>query len=250
MSGIDNNISFKINNNGIENNTVTNDTASAKNASQTIPLVQKYTEEELLKKLGITKDVLNAILLKYPDATSLPLDKLQVLVNKEIASNQLNENSEANIHNRDSEPDNNINSASNEALNAEENSELSDTQRPFNKGEFIKLSPDKKANVIALELAKNKFLYSDSANPKTEEDWNNLTEEERQNLFKSSLEAVKNDKNGLAKLLTNYGKSSIADSTMTKIQAANMNEMSLEDFQKLSQVEKEEYVYSYLDTEK
>ena len=58
MSGIDNNISFKINNNGIENNTVTNDTASAKNASQTIPLVQKYTEEELLKKLGITKDVL------------------------------------------------------------------------------------------------------------------------------------------------------------------------------------------------
>ena len=250
MSGIDNNISFKINNNGIENNTVTNDTASAKNASQTIPLVQKYTEEELLKKLGITKDVLNAILLKYPDATSLPLDKLQVLVNKEIASNQLNENSEANIHNRDSEPDNNINSASNEALNAEENSELSDTQRPFNKGEFIKLSPDKKANVIALELAKNKFLYSDSANAKTEEDWNNLTEEERQNLVKSSLEAVKKDKNGLAKLLTNYGKSSIADSTMTKIQAANMYGISLEDFQKLSQVEREEYVYDYLNTEK
>ena len=241
MSGIDNNISFKINNNGIENNTVTNDTASAKNASQTIPLVQKYTEEELLKKLGITKDVLNAILLKYPDATSLPLDKLQVLVNKEIASNQLNENSEANIHNRDSEPDNNINSASNEALNAEENSELSDTQRPFNKGEFIKLSPDKKANVIALELAKNKFLYSDSANPKTEEDWNNLTEEERQNLVKSSLEAVKKDKNGLAKLLTNYGKSSIADSTMTKIQAANMYGISLEDFQKLKYNNKEEW---------
>ena len=64
------------------------------------------------------------------------------------------------------------------------------------------------------------------------------------------MEAVKKDKNGLAKLLTNYGKSSIADSTMTRIQAANMNEMSLEDFQKLSQVEKEEYVYSYLDTEK
>lgn len=250
MSGIDNNISFKINNNGIENNTVTNNAASAKNASQTIPLVQRYTEEDLLKKLGITKDVLNAILLKYPDATSLPLDKLQVLVNKEIASNQLNENSEANIHNRASEPDNKMNSASNESLNAEENSELSETQRPFNKGEFIKLSPDKKANVIALELAKNKFLYSDSDNPKTEEDWNNLTEEERQNLFKSSLEAVKNDKNGLAKLLTNYGKSSIADSTMTRIQAANMYGISLEDFQKLSQVEREEYVYDYLNTEK
>lgn len=250
MSGIDNHISLKIQNNGIENNTVTNNAASAKNASQTIPLVQRYTEEDLLKKLGITKDVLNAILLKYPDATSLPLDKLQVLVNKEIASNQLNENSEANIHNRASEPDNKMNSASNESLNAEENSELSETQRPFNKGEFIKLSPDKKANVIALELAKNKFLYSDSDNPKTEEDWNNLTEEERQNLFKSSLEAVKNDKNGLAKLLTNYGKSSIADSTMTRIQAANMYEISLEDFQKLSQVEREEYVYDYLNTEK
>lgn len=250
MSGIDNNISFKINNNGIENNTVTNDTASAKNASQTIPLVQKYTEEELLKKLGITKDVLNSILLKYPDATSLPLDKLQVLVNKEIEANNLKENSEANIHNKDLESDNNIKSESNENSNSQETSELSDTQKPFDKGEFIKLSSEKKANVIALELAKNKFLYSDSANPKTEEDWNNLTEEERQNLFKSSLEAVKNDKNGLAKLLTNYGKSSIADSTMTRIQAANMNEMSLEDFQKLSQVEKEEYVYSYLDTEK
>ena len=250
MSGIDNHISLKIQNNGIENNTVTNNAASAKNASQTIPLVQRYTEEDLLKKLGITKDVLNAILLKYPDATSLPLDKLQVLVNKEIASNQLNENSEANIHNRASEPDNKMNSASNESLNAEENSELSETQRPFNKGEFIKLSPDKKANVIALELAKNKFLYSDSDNPNTEEDWNNLTEEERQNLFKSSLEAVKNDKNGLAKLLTNYGKSSIADSTMTRIQAANMYEISLEDFQKLSQVEREEYVYDYLNTEK
>lgn len=250
MSGIDNNISFKINNNGIENNTVTNDTASAKNASQTIPLVQKYTEEELLKKLGITKDVLNAILLKYPDATSLPLDKLQVLVNKEIEANNLKENSEANIHNKDLESDNNIKSESNENSNSQETSELSDTQKPFDKGEFIKLSSEKKANVIALELAKNKFLYSDSANPKTEEDWNNLTEEERQNLFKSSLEAVKNDKNGLAKLLTNYGKSSIADSTMTRIQAANMYGISLEDFQKLSQVEREEYVYDYLNTEK
>lgn len=250
MSGIDNNISFKINNNGIENNTVTNDTASAKNASQTIPLVQKYTEEELLKKLGITKDVLNSILLKYPDATSLPLDKLQVLVNKEIEANNLKENSEANIHNKDLESDNNIKSESNENSNSQETSELSDTQKPFDKGEFIKLSSEKKANVIALELAKNKFLYSDSANPKTEEDWNNLTEEERQNLFKSSLEAVKNDKNGLAKLLTNYGKSSIADSTMTRIQAANMYGISLEDFQKLSQVEREEYVYDYLNTEK
>ncbi len=250
MSGIDNNISFKINNNGIENNTVTNDTASAKNASQTIPLVQKYTEEELLKKLGITKDVLNAILLKYPDATSLPLDKLQVLVNKEIEANNLKENSEANIHNKDLESDNNIKSESNENSNSQETSELSDPQKPFDKGEFIKLSSEKKANVIALELAKNKFLYSDSANPKTEEDWNNLTEEERQNLFKSSLEAVKNDKNGLAKLLTNYGKSSIADSTMTRIQAANMYGISLEDFQKLSQVEREEYVYDYLNTEK
>ena len=250
MSGIDNNISFKINNNGIENNTVTNDTASAKNASQTIPLVQKYTEEELLKKLGITKDVLNSILLKYPDATSLPLDKLQVLVNKEIEANNLKENSEANIHNKDLEFDNNIKSESNENSNSQETSELSDTQKPFDKGEFIKLSSEKKANVIALELAKNKFLYSDSANPKTEEDWNNLTEEERQNLFKSSLEAVKNDKNGLAKLLTNYGKSSIADSTMTRIQAANMYGISLEDFQKLSQVEREEYVYDYLNTEK
>lgn len=250
MSGIDNNISFKINNNGIENNTVTNDTASAKNASQTIPLVQKYTEEELLKKLGITKDVLNSILLKYPDATSLPLDKLQVLVNKEIEANNLKENSEANIHNKDLESDNNIKSESNENSNSQETSELSDTQKPFDKGEFIKLSSEKKANVIALELAKNKFLYSDSDNPKTEEDWNNLTEEERQNLFKSSLEAVKNDKNGLAKLLTNYGKSSIADSTMTRIQAANMYGISLEDFQKLSQVEREEYVYDYLNTEK
>lgn len=49
MSGIDNHISLKIQNNGIENNTVTNNAASAKNASQTIPLVQRYTEEDLLK---------------------------------------------------------------------------------------------------------------------------------------------------------------------------------------------------------
>lgn len=250
MSGIDNNISFKIQNNGIENNTVTNDTASAKNASQTIPLVQRYTEEELLKKLGITKDVFNALLLKYPDATSLPLDKLQELVNKEIVLNNLKENSGTNIHNKDSEPDNKMNSASNLGVTSQENSDLSETQKPFNKGEFIKLSPEKKANVIALELAKNKFLYSDPNNTKTEEDWNNLTEAERQSLVKSSLEVVKNDKNGLAKLLTNYGKSSIADSTMTKIQTANMYGISFADFQKLSQLEREEYVYDYLNTEK
>lgn len=64
MSGIDNNISFKIQNNGIENNTVTNDTASAKNASQTIPLVQRYTEEELLKKTWYYKRSFQCITFK------------------------------------------------------------------------------------------------------------------------------------------------------------------------------------------
>ncbi|MBO6087767.1 hypothetical protein J6P92_05410, partial [bacterium] len=45
--------------------------------------------------------------------------------------------------------------------------------------EFVKLSKEQKVEVLVQELAKNKFLYGDSDNRKTEEDWNALSEEDR-----------------------------------------------------------------------
>ncbi len=238
-----NNIYVNIKTNGIENNTSKYESASVNKSTQTIPMVSQYTEEELLNKLGITKEFYNIVLLKYPDAQSLSVDDLKLLVNKEIkANNSVSDNNETVISD-------NSKIEGNEVVNSNTEEELTETQKPFDKSAFIRSTSAQKAEVIALELAKNKFLYSDSNNPKTDEDWNNLTEEERQSFVKEYLSAVKSDKNGLAKILTKYGKSSIAESTMTKIQTANVYSMSFEDFQKLSQEKREEYIYSYLDSE-
>ena len=233
-------------NNGINNSEISSSVSKTSN-TQNIPMVSNYSEEELLKKLGITKEQYYEIVLKYPDAGSLSIDSLKALVNKEISGNN-NPNEVSSVE--QNENSNEIDSEHvNKTSDLSEKEQLSETQKPFNKSEYLKLPTDKKAESIALELAKNNFLYSDSENPKTEEDWNNLTEEERQNLYEKSLASVKSDKNGLASILTARGTGSIADSTMTKIQIANSSGISFSEFQNLSQAEREEYFYAYLNEE-
>ena len=58
-----NNIYVNIKTNGIENNTSKYESASVNKSTQTIPMVSQYTEEELLNKLGITKEFYNIVLL-------------------------------------------------------------------------------------------------------------------------------------------------------------------------------------------
>ena len=113
------------------------------------------------------------------------------------------------------------------------------------------MSLEAKGQSIALELAKNNFLYGDKENPKTEDDWNNLTEEERNDLVNKSLDDIKNksDENGLAKLFTKFGQRFTADSTMSKIQAANENGISFKEFNNLPEPQREELLYDYLTVE-
>lgn len=209
--------------------------------SQPIAIIKKYTKEEILQKLGITETQYNELLIKHPDAANLSIDDLKLLLSKENSAQNINPNEAENAETE------NVNQ-SNENT-AENENDLTSTQKPFDKAEYNKMSLEAKRQSIALELAKNNFLYGDKENPKTEDDWNNLTEEERNDLVNKSLSAIKSDKNGLAKIFTKFGQRFTADSTMSKIQAANASSISFKEFNSLPEPQREEYLYDYLNVE-
>ena len=226
-------------------------TAKSGSTDSSVPMVKKLTKEELIKELGITLEQYNAILMKHPDFESMSReDRLKIVLsfnNPETkGSESVNtgtstvQNAELDKSSSSSLQDTSLNSES-EVLNSSE----------FNKAEFNKADLKTKAQMLTVEYAKNKFLYGDAENPKTVEDWDNLSEEERQNLINKVVEFGKKHKDEFSKMLklfTENGQASLADKTMSAIQAANLANMSISDYAKLPAEQKDEHLYNYLMT--
>ena len=233
------NININLNNISTSNSDANVNKVNNSANSYPIPMVKKLTKEEIIKQLGITEAQYYDLIIKYPDAEG-NIPRLTALLMK---SN--NVNADGSVNTSDDTTTKDTIESNNTDTQVEE--ELSETEKTFNKVEFNKANLEQKGQLIALELAKNKFLYTDSDNPKTEEDWNNLGEEERNNRVNQTLSAIKNGKDGISKIFkSERGQNSIADSTMSKIQAANYIGLTFEEFEKLSSEEKEEHLYSYL----
>ncbi|CCY63241.1 unknown [Clostridium sp. CAG:967] len=220
--------------------------AVSASSSQAIPIVSKPSIDEILKKLGITKEQYNELIIKHPGFDTLSREEqIKIIAAKSAAPETVAvgtkvETKQAEIVNAN-ETEKTVHSEHNhdEIHSASGGS-------TFDKAVFNELNLNKKGEVIAYELAKNKFLYGDSKNPKTEEDWNKLTDEERNAIVKPILEAEKSHKGEFAKIFGRKGQHSVADSLMSEIQAANRLGMSADEFKKLSAEQKEEVLYDYL----
>ena len=102
-------------------------------------------------------------------------------------------------------------------------------QNQFNHQEFSKLSVNEKIDVYALELAKNKFLFSDKNNKKSLEDWNKLSDQEKMQLAKNESDALKNDK--VYNLLQDDEmRSQYLQGKMLRLQTASFQNISFDDF--------------------
>ena len=242
------NINLNIGVQGANQSSKSQGTTRTDSANSSVPMVKKLTKEELIKELGITLEQYNEILMKHPDFESLSKeDRLKIV----LSLNNPNADGIAGVNKETSvSPDAEAGKATASLENAQANKDNESlTSSEFNKSEFNKADLKTKAQILAVEYAKNRFLYGDAENPKTIEDWDNLSEQERQNLINKVVEFGKKHKDEFSKmraLFTENGQSSLADKTMSAIQAANMANMSVGEYAKLPAEQKEELLYNYL----
>lgn len=126
----------------------------------------------------------------------------------------------------------------------------------FDSASYVKLKPGQMFDLYVEEYAKNKFLYSDSENQKSIEDWNNLSEKEQKNLIKEAKAQAKEEldlsrnftyKNGVN--VTDKDKPAL-EIKMSLLQAANNQGRSIESVKKLSLVEQSALTAEYLNMKK
>ena len=123
----------------------------------------------------------------------------------------------------------------------------------FDTASYVKLKPGQMFDLYVEEYAKNKFLYSDSENPKSVEDWNNLSEKEQKNLINEARAQAKKElrlsrnityKNGVN--VTDKEKLTL-EMKMSLLQAANNQCRSIESVKNLSTVEQGALIAETLD---
>lgn len=183
------------------NNPTSNATTSGNTSN--VPLVDSK-RQEVCKRLGIDLDTLNSILASNPEFLNLPLEKqTEILTSYKEKIAQPAQN----------EPEQTV---------AQESSEQVET---FDYKNYETLSNEEKTFVYLTELAKNKFLYGNP--PKTQKDWEALSEAEKQNLISVAKEEF--SKNTEAK--NEKDESYSLQWKMSKLQTANYLNMSAEEFE-------------------
>ena len=206
---------------------------SASNAnlpqSGNVSLFQNKDEavKQLCAQLQISEEQLQALINKYPDFYSLePAKQVELVKNSFVA--------EA-VDNKLGTDNTNVSETMSVAKNNVPNSEAADSTKVagetvFNHKEFSKMPLQDKANVYALELAKNKFLYHQDGSEKSIEDWNSLSEEQRNNLVKNELNGLIKDNS--KKLYDKKDINTYFDKKMLKLQTANYLELNIDAFDK------------------
>jgi len=101
--------------------------------------------------------------------------------------------------------------------------------------------------IYAEELAKNKFMYADSQNVKTAENWQALSEDKKQELIKNELQALEAKKDPKAGSDIQQEKlSRMLQIGMTELQAANTQEISVDEMNKRGLAYKEQIIHEYV----
>lgn len=198
-------------------------------SSGNVPVGQTKKNEELYKKLCVTKEQFERLCKLYPGFETYTIEKQLEIVNSKFVTENVQETSST------SKKQASTNASSENVSNAGSSATTSQTEevaenKAFNHKDFANLSKEEKENILALELAKNKFIYGDSNNPKSIEEWNALSPEEQQALVKESAENLKKWMSMFPKLHELDIKGNSYEGLMTVLQAANENNMDFRTF--------------------
>lgn len=207
-------------------------TSAASSSTNNVPVGQTPKNEELkelYKKLCVTKEQFERLCKEYPGFETYAFDKQLEIVNLNFANEKVQETTSTPKTQADSK------TSSESAVNAGTTASVAQTnesaiEEPFNHKEFAKLSKEEKEKTLALELAKNKFLYADQANPKSIEEWNALSPEEQQSLIKESTENLQKAMSMFPKLFDMDTKGNSYEILMTVLQTANESNIDFKKF--------------------
>lgn len=245
--GIDSNFDININKTNANNIQIAKITGTNSSVPKTIQLIDPAVNQ-LLKKLEITKDELNLLTAKYPEFSSLTLEKQLEIVDayktevKQASAQRLNEQKSA---------DNEV------SIQTEDQVKTS----KFNKSDYNNLKLEGKIEACIVEFAKSQYIYGTKhdgkviSEPHSQEEWDALTAEEQNSIIEKAKAALNSDEklNGLKKLILTKTDSDIqtqmADNVMRGIQAANRENISYLEFLHKDEYEQMDLVDTYLNEE-
>lgn len=236
-----------------------NSTTSAASTSQTSASAQAKPEntsimakpqDELLKKLGITEAEYMAMVNANPEFATMSLEKQLEYISK----NKTKTTEQTSQNNNTAQPSQAATASESESAATQTSAQTTQNETPkesldhlyFNNADYSKLPLSKKLEVYVKEYAKNSFLYSDSENPKTIDDWNNLSKEEQTKYIAESKKGLEEKFSAVLNETSSDLKGKAIDAMMTDLQAANYGGYTIEQMNKLDQNQKSDLVYSYL----
>lgn len=215
-----------------------------------IPIGQKDVKtEELLLKLGVTYEQYVQLCTEYPDFPALAFEQ-QKMIAADKYTNPVPavEKETVEIVDASAETSESTNSV-------KETTSATPEQTPiFDNKAFSEMPLEQKFETYAYELAKNKFLYGGET-PKSPDDWNALSSEEKQKLIATSKQnaAVSGSKEMFEDASISY----LLEEKMISLQAANSVKTSVDNFNndKVTPKEKRldaihEYIFGMDDTER
>lgn len=210
-------------------------TSSTNTSSLNSIMVKNQDFDKLLKKLNISQDELMVLINKHPDFLNLEANKQTELVNQLKAEvKQTTEQKTENL--------------SNATETAEITADSEDSFGSFNKAKFNKFSTKEKIDACITEFVKSQYIYGTKnheggyiSQPHSEEQWNALTTEQKQQLIEKFKTGINNsDKFESLKALINLSTNenlenasaidSAADVVMNGIQAADRVGISYVEF--------------------
>lgn len=210
-------------------------TSSTNTSSLNSIMVKNQDFDKLLKKLNISQDELMVLINKHPDFLNLEANKQTELVNQLKA--EVKQTAEQKVEDLSLEPE-----------TTEVASDSEDSFGVFNKAEYNKLSTKEKINACITEFVKSQYIYGTKnhdggyiSQPHSEEQWNALTPEQKQQLIEKFKTGINNsDKFESLKALINLSTSenlenasaidSAADVVMNGIQSASRVGISYVEF--------------------
>lgn len=238
-----------------------NSTASASSTSQTTKTsttksdstsIMTKPQDELLKKLGITEAEYMALVNANPEFATMSMEKQLEYIskNKTQTTKQAEQTSQAETPVETSETSQPQTKTSTQVETQKNNV----NNFYFNNEDYSHLPLSKKMEVYVKEYAKNSFLYSDSENPKTIDDWNNLSEEQQTKLIEQTKILLEDTFSEAISETSPELQGEVLNSMMTNLQAANYKKYTVAQLNgkekykgyTISQNEKEDAIYSYL----
>ncbi len=236
-----------------------NSTTSAASTSQASASAQAKPEntsimakpqDELLKKLGITEAEYMAMVNANPEFATMSLEKQLEYISK----NKTKTTEQTSQNNNTAQPSQAATASESESAATQTSAQTTQNETPkesldhlyFNNEDYSHLPLSKKMEVYVKEYAKNSFMYSDSENPKTLDDWNNLSKEEQTKYIAESKKGLEEKFSAVLNETSSDLKGKAIDAMMTDLQAANYGGYTIEQMNKLDQNQKSDLVYSYL----